>query len=116
MILKGADAIGKYIGMSVPTFHRHKSKDRIPYFWAAHNICARTEDLDAWIDEQIEKEERKHRDGRKEKSANDASDDVQDTNTMSGLREEEAGMPRPLQRVRRVPEPITGNQRRAVRR
>ena len=113
MILKGANEIGAYIGMSIATFHRHKDKDGIPYFRAGHNICARSEDLSEWIDEQIRKEE-KH-DRRKEK-ASDTADDLRDNVTVSQLREETPGMPRPLQRVRRVPEPITGNQRRAVRR
>lgn len=54
MIIKGQKEIGRYIGMSVPTFHRHKDKDAIPYYRAGRNICARTEDLDAWIASQTE--------------------------------------------------------------
>ncbi len=42
-ILKGAKEIGAYIGMSVPTFHRHKDVDGIPYYRAGRIICARTE-------------------------------------------------------------------------
>lgn len=112
MILKGADAIGKYIGMSVPTFHRHKDKDGIPYFRAGHNICARSEDLSEWIDRQIRKEE-KH-DRRKEK-ASDTTDDLRNNITVSQLQEETPSMPRQLQRVRPVPQKVTGNQGRAVR-
>ena len=48
-ILKGAKAIGAYIGMSVATFHRHKDVDRIPYYRAGRTICAKTEALDAWM-------------------------------------------------------------------
>ena len=49
-ILKGAKAIGAYIGMSVATFHRHKDLDGIPYFRAGRTICAQTEKLDAWME------------------------------------------------------------------
>ena len=49
-ILKGAKAIGAYIGMSVPTFHRHKDVDGIPYYRAGRIICARTEKLDEWME------------------------------------------------------------------
>lgn len=49
-ILKGAKAIGEYIGMSVPTFHRHKDTDGIPYYRAGRLICARTEKLDEWME------------------------------------------------------------------
>ena len=42
-ILKGAKAIGAYIGMSVATFHRHKDIDGIPYFRAGRTICAKTD-------------------------------------------------------------------------
>ena len=48
-ILKGAKAIGAYIGMSVATFHRHKDIDGIPYFRAGRTICAKTESLDEWM-------------------------------------------------------------------
>ena len=113
MIIKGAKDVGEYIGMSIATFHRHKNKDRIPYFWSAHNICARSEDLDAWIDEQIAKEVEKY-DGRKEE-AGVASDDVRDTVTVHEVREETPSVPRPLQRVRPVPQKIEVNQGRAVR-
>ena len=49
-VLKGAKAIGAYIGMSVATFHRHKDVDRIPYYRAGRTICARMEKLDEWMD------------------------------------------------------------------
>ncbi len=49
-ILKGAKEIGAYIGMSVPTFHRHKDVDGIPYYRAGRIICARTEKLDEWME------------------------------------------------------------------
>lgn len=54
-IIKGQKAIGEYIGYSVPSVSRHKDKDAIPYYRAGRTICARTEDLDRWISEQIEK-------------------------------------------------------------
>ena len=111
--IKGQKAIGEYIGYSVPSVTRHKDKDRIPYFWSGHNICARSDDLDAWIDEQIAKEVSKH-DGREEE-AGVASDDVRDNVTVQGLREETPSVPRQLQRVRRVPQKIEVNQGRAVR-
>lgn len=113
MILKGAKDIGAYIGMSVPTFHRHKDKDGIPYFRAGHNICARSEDLSEWIGRQIRKEE-KH-DRRKEK-ASDTADDLRDDVAVPQLREETPSVPRQLQRVRPVPQKITTNQGRTVRR
>lgn len=54
-VIKGQKAIGQYIGYSVPSVARHKDKDRIPYYRAGRNICARTEDLDAWIQAQIDR-------------------------------------------------------------
>ena len=55
VIIKGQKAIGEYIGYSVPSVTRHKDKDRIPYYRASRIICARSEDLDRWIQEQVEK-------------------------------------------------------------
>lgn len=112
MIIKGQKAIGEYIGCSEVSVQRNKNKLNIPYFRSGHNICARSEDLDAWIDEQIAKEEKKH--DRREEKADDASDDIRDTVAVSELRKEEAGVSRSLQRVRRVPQKITTNQERAV--
>lgn len=54
-IIKGQKAIGGYIGYSVPSIQRNKDKCSIPYYRAGHNICARSEDLDAWINRQVEK-------------------------------------------------------------
>ena len=54
-LIKGQKAIGEYIGYSVPSVTRHKDKDRIPYYRAGRIICARSEDLDRWIQEQVEK-------------------------------------------------------------
>lgn len=54
-VLIGAQAVGRYIGMSLATFHRHKDLDGIPYFRAGRTICAQPEDLDRWIREQVEK-------------------------------------------------------------
>ena len=54
-IVKGQKAIGDYIGYSVPSVHRHKDKDGIPYYRAGRIICARSEDLDRWIQEQVKK-------------------------------------------------------------
>lgn len=53
--IKTAKAIGKYIGMSVATFHRHKDADRVPYYRAGRTICAKQKDLDRWIEQQKEK-------------------------------------------------------------
>ncbi len=110
MLLKGARDIGAYIGMSVPTFHRHKDVDAIPYFRAGHNICARSEDLDAWIDRQIAKEEN---DAGKE-NENIAAADIRDSVPMPVVREEVQSVPRQLQRVRRVPEKTQGDKGRTV--
>lgn len=52
-IIKGQKAIGQYIGYSVPSVARHKDKDRIPYYRAGRTICARSEDLDMWIQMQV---------------------------------------------------------------
>lgn len=54
-IIKGQKAIGEYIGYSVPSVQRNKDKRSIPYYRAGKNICARSEDLDRWIQEQVEK-------------------------------------------------------------
>lgn len=54
-IIKGQKAIGQYIGYSVPSVARHKDKDRIPYYRAGRIICARSEDLDRWIQMQVDK-------------------------------------------------------------
>lgn len=54
-IIKGQKAIGDYIGYSVPSVARHKDKDRIPYYRAGRIICARSEDLDRWIQMQVDK-------------------------------------------------------------
>ena len=54
-LIKGQKAIGEYIGYSVPSVSRHKDKDHIPYYRAGRNICARSEDLDRWIQMQVEK-------------------------------------------------------------
>lgn len=54
-IIKGQKAIGDYIGYSVPSVTRHKDKDRIPYYRAGRIICARSEDLDKWIQMQVDK-------------------------------------------------------------
>lgn len=55
IIIKGQKAIGQYIGYSVPSVSRHKDKDRIPYYRAGRIICARSEDLDRWIQMQVDK-------------------------------------------------------------
>lgn len=54
-LIKGQKAIGDYIGYSVPSIQRNKDKDRIPYYRAGRNICARSEDLDRWIQMHVEK-------------------------------------------------------------
>lgn len=54
-IIKGQKAIGDYIGYSVPSIQRNKDKRSIPYYRAGRNICARSEDLDRWIQMQIDK-------------------------------------------------------------
>lgn len=54
-IIKGQKAIGEYIGYSVPSVSRYKDKDRIPYYRAGRIICARSEDLDRWIQMQVDK-------------------------------------------------------------
>ena len=53
MVIKGAKDIGRYIGMSIATFHRHKDKDSIPYYRAGRTIVARSEDLDKWMEKQM---------------------------------------------------------------
>lgn len=53
VVLKGAKEIGRYIGMSIATFHRHKDKDSIPYYRAGRTIVARSEDLDEWMEKQM---------------------------------------------------------------
>lgn len=57
MVIKGAKDIGRYIGMSVATFHRHKDADEIPYFRIGRTCCARSEDLSEWIDRRIQEEQ-----------------------------------------------------------
>ena len=54
-IIKGQKAIGEYIGYSVPSVQRNKDKCNIPYYRAGRNICARSEDLDRWIQMQVDK-------------------------------------------------------------
>ena len=54
-LIKGQKAIGEYIGYSVPSVSRHKDKDHIPYYRASRIICARSEDLDRWVQERVEK-------------------------------------------------------------
>ena len=53
--IKTAKAIGRYIGMSVATFHRHKDADRVPYYYVGRTICAKQKDLDRWIEDQKDK-------------------------------------------------------------
>lgn len=55
MVIKGEKAIGEYIGYSKASVQRNKDKLHIPYFRTGRIICAKSEDLSAWIDEQIEK-------------------------------------------------------------
>ena len=54
-LIKGQKAIGEYIGYSVPSIQRNKDKCSIPYYRVGRNICARSDDLDKWIQMQVEK-------------------------------------------------------------
>lgn len=96
MIIKGQKAIGEYIGHSEVSVQWNKNKLNIPYFRSGHNICARSEDLDAWIDRQIAKEE----DDAGKENENVASADIRDSVPVSAVREEAQSVPRQLQRVR----------------
>lgn len=51
-ILRGADAIAKFLGFPRRTIYHLASKNGLPHFKLGETICARRSTLMAWIIEQ----------------------------------------------------------------
>jgi excisionase family DNA binding protein len=51
-ILRGADAIAKFLGFPRRTIYHLASKNGLPHFKLGETICARRSTLTAWISEQ----------------------------------------------------------------